>query len=32
MTDEQLDEWYRLYNKYFDAHACWDAKCYCPDE
>lgn len=32
MADEQLDEWHELYNKYFDAHDCWDAKCYCQDE
>lgn len=32
MTDEQLDEWQKLYAKYFDAYDCWDADCYCPDE
>lgn len=32
MSDEQLDEWHELYNKYFDAHDCWHAGCYGVDE
>lgn len=32
MTDSQLDEWYNLYNEYFNAYDCWDVGCYCPSE
>lgn len=32
MTDSQLEEWHKLYNKYFNAYDCWDVGCYCQDE
>ena len=24
MTDSQLEEWHKLYNKYFNAYDCWN--------